>query len=89
MPGPTHATGFNSNFDLLRFHRLGMGLLEAPEFAWCKERIWVVLHALGPHTWGGDGESVPIEAFTQSTFMELHARAQSVILLMHALVGRP
>ena len=84
------ATGFDGGFVPLGPRGLGTGLLEAPELAsWREERVWAVLHGLGPHIWGGDGESDTVETFAQRTFAELPAGAQSVVLLMRALVGRP
>ena len=82
------ATGFDGGFVPLGPRGLGTGQLEARELAWREERVWAVLRGLGPHTWGGDCES-SIEPFAQRTFAELSAGAQSVVLLMRALVGRP
>ena len=86
------ATGFDGGFVPLGPRGLGTGPLEARELAWREERVWEVLRGLGPHTWDDDycdGESVTVEAFAQRTFAELSAGAQSVVLLMRALVGRP
>lgn len=93
------ATGFNGGFVPLGPRGLGVGLLgelSESERTWRAGRVWEVLRGLGPHTWGGadlgtghgaGGELV--EEFAQRPFSELPAGAQSIVLLMRALVGRP
>ncbi|KAH9976396.1 P-loop containing nucleoside triphosphate hydrolase protein [Lactifluus volemus] len=83
------ATGFDGGFVPLGPRGLGVGLhgeLSEPERAWRANRIWAILHGLGPHTWGGEESA---EMFAQRPFASLPAGVQSMVLLMRALVGRP
>jgi ABC-type molybdenum transport system ATPase subunit/photorepair protein PhrA len=93
------ATGFDGGFVPLGPRGLGVGLhgeLSESERTWRADRVWEVLRGLGPHTWGvadpvtrlGAGEE-SVEEFAQRPFAELPAGAQSIVLLMRALVGRP
>jgi ABC-type molybdenum transport system ATPase subunit/photorepair protein PhrA len=89
------ATGFDGGFVPLGPCGLGVGLhgeLNELERAERADRVWAVLHGLGPHTWAAaeatdDEESV--EVFAQRPFAALPAGMQSMVLLMRALVGRP
>lgn len=92
------ATGFDGGFVPLGPRGLGVGLhgeLSESERAWRADRVWEVLRRLGPHTWdspdlgaGAEAEE-SLEEFAQRPFAALPAGAQSVVLLMRALVGRP
>jgi ABC-type molybdenum transport system ATPase subunit/photorepair protein PhrA len=82
------ATGFDGGFVPLGPGGLGVGLhgeLSEPERAWRADRIWAILHGLGPHTWGTES----VEVFAKRPFASLPAGVQSMVLLMRALVGRP
>ncbi|ETW74686.1 ABC transporter [Heterobasidion irregulare TC 32-1] len=86
------ATGFDGGFVPLGERGLGVGLrggLSPEELAWREQRVWEVLGRLGPQTWGGDVEQDTSEEFSKRTFSELPAGAQSIVLLMRALVGQP
>ena len=93
------ATGFDGGFVPLGPRGLGVGLhgeLSESERAWRADRVWEVLRGLGPHTWDGadlgagaeTGEE-SVKEFSQRLFAALPAGAQSMVLLMRALVGRP
>ena len=93
------ATGFDGGFVPLGPRGLGVGLhgeLSESERKWRANRVWEVLRGLGPHTWGGSdlgtrpgaGEE-SVEEFAERPFAGLPAGAQSIVLLMRALVGRP
>ncbi|KAI0061896.1 P-loop containing nucleoside triphosphate hydrolase protein [Artomyces pyxidatus] len=85
------ATGFDGGFVPLGENALGLGLsgtLSAEERAWRERRVWEVLEALGPQRWGDEVADTAAE-FAQRIFSTLPAGAQSVVLLMRALVGRP
>jgi ABC-type glutathione transport system ATPase component len=93
------ATGFDGGFVPLGLRGLGVGLhgeLSESERTWRADRVWEVLRGLGPHTWDGADfgtspgvEEESVEEFAQRPFAELPAGAQSIVLLMRALVGRP
>lgn len=93
------ATGFDGGFIPLGPRGLGVGLhgeLSESERTWRADRVWEVLRGLGPHTWGGadlgtrpGAEEESVEEFAQRPFAELPAGAQSIVLLMRAVVGRP
>jgi ABC-type glutathione transport system ATPase component len=89
------ATGFDGGFVPLGPRGLGVGLhgeLSESERTRRADRVWEVLRGLGPQTWGGaDLGTRPesVEEFAQRPFAELPAGAQSIVLLMRALVGRP
>jgi len=85
------ATGFDGVFVPLGEHGLGLGLdgeMSAEMRAWRERRLWEVLRALGPHTWGATSEGESVEAFAERRFADLSAGAQSMVLLMRALVGQ-
>jgi hypothetical protein len=93
------ATGFDGGFVPLGPRGLGVGLhgeLSESERTWRSDRVWEVLRGLGPHTWystdlvarAESGEE-SVEEFSQRPFATLPAGAQSMALLMRALVGRP
>ena len=89
------ATGFDGGFVPLGPRGLGVGIhgeLSETERAWRADRIWEVLRGLGPHKWDGAGVEVgeeSVEEFAQRPFAGLPSGAQSMVLLMRALVGRP
>lgn len=89
------ATGFDGGFVPLGPQGLGVGIhgeLSETERAWRADRIWEVLRGLGPHKWDGTGVEVgekSVEEFAQRPFAGLPSGAQSMVLLMRALVGRP
>ncbi|KAI0311188.1 P-loop containing nucleoside triphosphate hydrolase protein [Amylostereum chailletii] len=87
-------TGFDGGFVPMGVRGVGIGLsgaLTPSEQAWREQRVRAVLSGLGPHAWGGSesGDAVSPEAFAERPFAGLSAGAQSVVLLMRALVGRP
>ncbi len=93
------ATGFDGGFVPLGPRGLGVGLhgeLSDSERKWRADRVWELLRGLGPHTWAGAdlGEGAEsgegsVEEFAQCPFAALPADAQSIVLLMRVLVGRP
>ncbi|KAI0044852.1 P-loop containing nucleoside triphosphate hydrolase protein [Auriscalpium vulgare] len=87
------ATGFDGGFVPLGPDGLGVGLsgqLSPEERAWRERRVWEVLDGLGQHRWCADDlEREPPAQFASRAFAGLSAGAQSVVLLMRALVGRP
>jgi hypothetical protein len=92
-------TGFDSGFVPLGPRGLGIGLhgeLSESEHAWRADRVSEVLRGLGPHTWesadfgaGVEAGEESVEEFAQRPFAGLPTGAQSMVLLMRALVGRP
>ncbi len=93
------ATGFDGGFVPLGPRGLGVGLygeLSESERTWRSDRVWEVLRRLGPHTWNGTDLGARAESgeesaqeFGQRPFATLPVGAQSMVLLMRALVGRP
>ncbi|KAG7091397.1 hypothetical protein E1B28_010434 [Marasmius oreades] len=56
------------------------------EEKWRFQRMAEVLEALGPRSWGREGEQ---ERFSQKAFVDLSVGEQRMVLLMRALVARP
>ncbi|THH14498.1 hypothetical protein EW146_g5833 [Bondarzewia mesenterica] len=86
------ATGFDGGFVPLGDRGLGVGLrgeLSHEELEWRERRLWNVLEALGPQTWGNEVKPESMEEFAYRKFSELPAGVQSMVLLMRALVGQP